>query len=34
LADGAGDLGVDGVFTDFADTALEARGKYLQELGR
>jgi glycerophosphoryl diester phosphodiesterase len=26
-------LGVDGVFTDFADTALEARAKYLKEKG-
>ena len=26
-------LGVDGVFTDFADTALEARWKYLREKG-
>ena len=27
-------LGLDGVFSDFADTALEARQTYLQELGR
>ena len=27
-------LGVDGVFTDAADTALEARAKYLKEIGR
>ena len=27
-------LGVDGVFSDFADTALEARKTYLKELGR
>ncbi len=26
-------LGVDGVFTDFADTALEARAKFLKEKG-
>ena len=27
-------LGIDGLFSDFADTALEARKTYLQELGR
>ena len=27
-------LGLDGVFSDFADTALEARQTYLKELGR
>ncbi len=27
-------LGVDGLFTDFADTALEARAQFLQERGR
>ena len=27
-------LGVDGVFSDAADTALEARAKYLKEIGR
>ena len=27
-------LGVDGVFTDFTDTALSARAKYLAEQGR
>ena len=27
-------LGIDGMFSDFADTALEARKTYLQELGR
>lgn len=27
-------LGIDGVFSDFADTALEARKAYLKELGR
>ncbi len=27
-------LGVDGVFTDFTDTALAARGAYLKEIGR
>ncbi len=27
-------LGVDGVFTDFSDTALAARSTYLKELGR
>jgi glycerophosphoryl diester phosphodiesterase len=27
-------LGVDGVFTDFADTALAARAAYLKEAGR
>jgi glycerophosphoryl diester phosphodiesterase len=27
-------LGVDGVFTDFTDTALAARSAYLKEVGR
>jgi len=27
-------LGADGVFTDFADTALTARSAYLKEIGR
>jgi glycerophosphoryl diester phosphodiesterase len=27
-------LGIDGVFSDFADTAVEARGEYLKEMGR
>ncbi|MBG6076641.1 glycerophosphodiester phosphodiesterase [Polaromonas sp. CG_9.11] len=27
-------LGVDGLFSDFPDTAIEARGSYLKELGR
>ena len=27
-------LGIDGLFSDFADTALQARDTYLSELGR